>query len=103
MSEICVANKRADARAAVREPLDAIKTRQARNVDDPVRAGGADFHEIDQVGAAREIDCPRLCRSRDSLGDRSGSEVLEHFHCALSPSPADIFRCASSTASWIPT
>ena len=55
MSEVSIAHQRADAQAAIGQPLNAVELRQARDVDDPLGAGDAALHQVKEVGAGGEI------------------------------------------------
>src|SRR3954468_20128845 len=102
MGEIGVADQRADADAAIGQMFDAIEPRQAGDVDETIRTADAALHQVEQIGAGREIDGPRLsCRS-DGVGDRRRSDIIEGFHAERLWSDWASLSVASSTASVIP-
>jgi hypothetical protein len=96
--EVGIADHRADARAAVVEPFDAVETRQAPDVDEMGRAGEADLHQIDEIGAACEKKRARLGASRNCLRDGRGPDVVELIHAASFRFRSAIALCASRTA-----
>jgi hypothetical protein len=67
--EIGVAHQRADPDAAVGEMFDAVEAGQTRDIDQTAGAGDAALHQVEQIGAGREIGRTRLRRGRDGLGD----------------------------------
>ena len=80
MREIGVAHQRTDAQRPVGESLDLIEPVEMRDVDQPVRSADAALHEVEQVGAGREIDGARLRGSSNGLGDRRRPDIVERFH-----------------------
>ena len=102
VGEIGIADHRPDACAAVVEPFDAVETRQAPDVDETGRAGGADLHQIDKIGAACEKSRARLGGKRNRLRDGRGPDVVELIHAASFRWRSAITLCASRTASVIP-
>src|SRR5437899_860125 len=102
MGEIGVADQRADADAAIGQMLDAIEPRQAGDVDETIRTADPALHQVEQIGAGREIGRTRHSRSGDGVGDRIGSNVIEGLHAERLWSDWARLFAASSTASVIP-
>ena len=100
--EIGIAHQRADADAAIGQTFDAVEPRQARDVDETARTGDAALHQVEQVGAGREIGGARLGRGRDGVGDGRGPDIIEGLHAERLWSASTRLFCASSTASVIP-
>ena len=71
MREIGIANQRTDAEAAVGQAFDAIEPGQARDVDQTARARDAALHQVEQIGAGREIGGARSGGGGDGIGNRS--------------------------------
>ena len=104
MREIGVANQRADADATIGQTFDAIEPGQTRDVDETVRTCDSAFHQVEQVGARREISGTGFGRGRDGVWDGRGPEIVEVFHGERlwSASTRPTMTCASSTAFVIP-
>ena len=102
MREVGVAHERADAHAAVGQPLDAVEARQARDVDETVGPHRAALHQVEQIGAGGEIGRARLRRRGDRFRNRGGSHIVEDLHAAVLRSRSASRFCASSTASVMP-
>ena len=78
--EIGIANQRADADAAIGQTFDAVEPRQARDVDETVRTGDPALHQVEQIGAGREIGGAWFGRGRDGVGDGGGPDIVESLH-----------------------
>src|SRR5437879_1654268 len=102
MGEIGVADQRADADAAIGQMFDAIEPRQARDVDETIRTADPALHQVEQIGAGREIGRSRLGCSGDGVGDRVGSDVIKGLHAERLWSDWARMFAASRTASLIP-
>lgn len=86
--EIAVADRGADAERAVRELLDLVQG-QAADVDEQVGPFDAEFHQVDQVGAAAEV-----------AGAGVGGEEIRRLFGAGGPYVVEgLHRITSSTAS----
>src|SRR6266853_6271865 len=102
--EIGIANQRADADAAIGQTFDAIEPGQTRDVDETVRTGDSAFHQVEQVGAGREICGTWFGRGRDGIRDGRGPDAIDVVHAERrgSASTMSTTTCASSTALVIP-
>jgi hypothetical protein len=87
--QVGVTHARADPHAAIRHVLDRVELRQMIDVDQTARLRNSAFHQVQQIGAPREISCAWLGRGSDGLGDRRGPEIFEgpHAACFRSSSP----------------
>ncbi len=84
-----VRQERPEPQAAVRQLLEKIE-RQAADVDQPRRRGHVVFHQIDQVGAARQHRRPRLGERRQRLGEVRRPGITESIHERVPASTASI-------------
>ena len=102
MGEIGIANQRADPEAAIGETFDAVEPRQTRDVDQTVRTRDAALHQVEQVGAGREIGGTGFGGGRDGVGNGRGPDIFEVLHAERLWLASSRLVCTSSTASVIP-
>ena len=100
--EVGIADQRADADAAIGKMFDAVEPGQPRDVDETVRAADAALHQVEQIGAGREIGGTRDGRGGDGVGDGRGPEIFEVLHAERLWLAVASVCWASSTASVIP-
>ena len=101
-SKLGVADQRADPHAAVGKVVDAIEVGEMADVDQPVRAGNAAFHQVQKVGAGGQIGSARFRRGGNRFLNRCRPHIIESVHATFLWFPALSAFCASSTASVIP-
>ena len=65
---------------AIGERLDTVEARQPRDIDEAVRTRYPALHQVEQVGAGREIRRTRLGCGRDGVGDGGRPEIIESLH-----------------------
>ena len=102
MSQVGIAHQRSDAQAAIGHVLDMPEPRQMRDVDQSIGADNPVFHQVEKIGAGREIDGTWLACSSDSLRDVRGPDIIENLHAAFLRLPSSTCFCAASTASVTP-
>jgi hypothetical protein len=100
--EFRIANQRADAHGAAGEMLDFVEAGKMGDVDQPIGTTDAALHQIEEIGAAREIDGARLRGGGDSFRDGLRPHIVERLHATSLRLCAASVRCASSTASVMP-
>src|SRR5207245_11783619 len=97
-----IADERTDTEAAVRQAFDAIEPGQARDVDQTAWVRNAALHQVEQIGAGREISSVRSAGGGDGIGNGRGPDIFEIIHAErLGLESARLCR-ASSTASVMP-
>lgn len=102
VGEVAVADERADANAAVSQPLDAVETVEAGDIDDALGSHDVTLHQVEQVGTAGEVDGAGRGGGVDGLTDGGGAYIIEWLHAACSVGRAAA-ACAARMASTIPT
>ena len=102
VSEVGVADQRADPHAAVGKVLDAVEVGKMADVDKPARAANAALHQVQKVGAGGQIGGARFRRGRNGFSDRCRPHIVERLHATFLRLAAPRAFCASSTASVIP-
>ena len=70
---------------AVGEAFDSIEARKPREVDEAVGPRGAAFHQVQKVGAAREIGGTRFRRQLQSLRKSSPAGNIRMSSCRMPP------------------
>ena len=102
VSEVGVADERADAHAPVGKVLDIVEAGKMADIHQAARAAHAAFHQVEQVGAGGQIGGARFRRGRNRFAYRCRPHIVEGLHAtSLRPAASSTF-CASSTASVIP-
>ena len=91
VGEVSVAHERADPHAAVGKVLDAVEAGKMADVHKPARAGHAALHQVQKVGAGRQIGGARRRSGRNGFTDRCRPHVVEGLH-------ATFLRLAASSA-----
>jgi hypothetical protein len=82
IGEIGVAYTRANAHSAIRQRLDPVKPGQAADIDQPRRADDAALHQVNEVGAGRQIGATGGGGSRDGIRHGGRPDIVEAVHAA---------------------
>jgi hypothetical protein len=73
-----------------------------RDVDQPIGMDDPAFHQVEKIGAGREIYGTGLACGCDGFTDGCWSNIFELFHAAFLRLASSRCFCASSTALVIP-
>ena len=90
--EVGVADGGADAQRPCARLLDRV-VGEAGDVDEPLRLGHAELHQVDEVGAAAEVG-GAVRRGLDRGGRVAGPLVRERLHATVSAIAATMFGYA---------